>query len=41
MGHLLWSIREMRYTPGSATAPVLLVLAIALSRQTRRQRVAV
>jgi hypothetical protein len=41
MGHLLWSIREMRYTPGSATAPVLLVLAIVLSRQVGRQRVAV
>jgi hypothetical protein len=40
-GHLLWSIREMRYTPGSATAPVLLLLAIVLARQVRRQRVAV
>lgn len=41
MGHLLWSIREMRYTPGTATVPVLLVLAIVLSRQVGRQRVAV
>ena len=32
-GHALWSMREMRYTPGLATAPVLLVLAIALARQ--------
>jgi hypothetical protein len=40
MGHLLWSIREMRYTPGTATAPVLLVLAIVLSRQVGRQGVA-
>jgi hypothetical protein len=41
MGHLLWSIREMHYTPGTATAPVLLALAIVLSRQVGRQRVAV
>jgi hypothetical protein len=41
VGHLLWSIREMRYMPGSATAPVLLVLAIALARQAGRERVAV
>jgi hypothetical protein len=31
VGHSLWSIQEMRYTPGVATAPVLLVLAIALA----------
>jgi hypothetical protein len=41
VGHLLWSIREIRYMPGSATAPVLLVLAIALARQAGRERVAV
>jgi hypothetical protein len=35
VGHPLWSMREMRYTPGLATAPVLLVLAIALARQAR------
>jgi Protein of unknown function with HXXEE motif len=40
-GHLLWSIRDMRYTPGSATAPLLLIVAIVLSRQVGRQRVAV
>ena len=40
-GHLLWSIRDMRYTPGSATAPLLLILAIVLSRQVGRQGVAV
>lgn len=31
VGHPIWSIREMRYTPGLATAPVLLALAIALA----------
>lgn len=35
VGHPLWSLREMRYTPGLATAPILLVLAIALARQIR------
>jgi hypothetical protein len=35
VGHPLWSLREMRYTPGLATAPVLLVLAIALALQAR------
>jgi hypothetical protein len=35
VGHPLWSLREMRYTPGLATAPVLLVLAMALALQTR------
>jgi hypothetical protein len=35
LGHPLWSILEMRYTPGLATAPVLLLLAIALARQAR------
>jgi Protein of unknown function with HXXEE motif len=36
VGHSLWSVREMRYTPGLATAPILLFLAIALARQARR-----
>ena len=35
VGHPLWSMWEMRYTPGLVTAPVLLVLAIALARQAR------
>jgi hypothetical protein len=35
VGHPLWSLREMRYTPGLATAPAVLVLAIALVRQAR------
>jgi hypothetical protein len=35
VGHPLWSLRELRYTPGVATAPVLLVLAVYLARQLR------
>jgi hypothetical protein len=31
--HPLWSLLELRYTPGVATAPVLFVLAILLARQ--------
>lgn len=29
-GHILWTIRQGHYTPGVATAPVLLILAIYL-----------
>jgi hypothetical protein len=35
IGHPLWSLRQGGYTPGVATAPVLLVLAVYLMRQTR------
>lgn len=35
LGHLLWSLRQGSYTPGAATAPVLLVLALYLARQLR------
>src|SRR5919106_6149209 len=35
VGHPLWSIREGGYTPGVATAPVLLILALYLARQLR------
>jgi hypothetical protein len=35
VGHPLWSLWEMRYTPGLATAPVLLALAIVLARLAR------
>ena len=31
--HPLWSVRQGGYTPGVLTAPVLLVLAVALGRQ--------
>ena len=35
VGHPLWSLREGGYTPGVATAPVLLILALYLARQLR------
>ncbi len=35
VGHPLWSLRQLRYTPGVATAPVLLFLAHYLARQLR------
>jgi Protein of unknown function with HXXEE motif len=35
VGHPLWSLLVMRYTPGVATAPVLLVLALYLAWQLR------
>jgi len=33
--HPTWSLLERRYTPGVATAPLLLVLALYLARQLR------
>jgi hypothetical protein len=33
IGHPLWSLSQLRYTPGLATAPVLLVLALTVARQ--------
>ena len=33
IGHLLWSVIQRSYTPGVATAPVLLVLGVALLRR--------
>jgi hypothetical protein len=36
--HPLWSLREWRYTPGVATAPMLLVLALYLARQLRAEQ---
>jgi hypothetical protein len=33
MGHPLWSLRQGGYTPGIATAPLLLVLAVNLAHQ--------
>ena len=35
VGHPLWSLRMGAYTPGVATAPVLLVIALYLARQVR------
>jgi hypothetical protein len=36
IGHPLWSLREGGYTPGLATAPILLLLALYLAYQLRR-----
>ena len=33
VGHPLWTVRQMSYTPGVGTAPVLLLLAIYLAHQ--------
>jgi hypothetical protein len=35
IGHHLWSLRQGGYTPGVATAPILLVLALILARRLR------
>jgi hypothetical protein len=35
-GHCLWGIRQGSYTPGVATAPLLLALAIYLAIQLRQ-----
>jgi hypothetical protein len=37
IAHPVWSLKNAAYTPGVATAPVLLVLAILLAIQLRRQ----
>lgn len=36
IGHPLWSLLQRAYTPGVATAPVLLVLSLLLARELRR-----
>jgi hypothetical protein len=38
VGHPLWSLRQGGYTPGVATAPLLLVLALYLAAQLRATR---
>ena len=38
VGHPLWSLLQRAYTPGVLTAPVLLVLALALMHQLRARR---
>ncbi len=41
IGHPLWSVSQGTYTPGTLTAPILLVLALYLARQLvidRRER---
>jgi Protein of unknown function with HXXEE motif len=37
IGHPLWSLRVGAYTPGLATAPLLLALALYLAQQLLRQ----
>jgi hypothetical protein len=36
--HSLWSLIELRYTPGVATAPLLLGFALFLARQLRAEQ---
>jgi len=36
--HPVWSLLEFRYTPGVATAPVLLIVALYLARQLRKEQ---
>ena len=38
VGHPLWALRQGSYTPGVATAPILLVLSLLLVSQLRRSR---
>ncbi|MGE5230169.1 MAG: HXXEE domain-containing protein [Deltaproteobacteria bacterium] len=38
--HSLWSLARLRYTPGVATAPLLLALAVYLARQLLAGRAA-
>jgi hypothetical protein len=38
IGHPVWSILQGGYTPGVATAPLLLALAIWLARELLRER---
>lgn len=37
IGHPLWSIEERAYTPGVITAPMLLILALALLWQRKNE----
>ena len=38
IGHPLWSLWQRAYQPGTATAPLLLVLAVTLGYQLRLRR---
>jgi len=35
VGHSLWSLRQLRYTPGVVTAVILLIISLNLMRQLR------
>jgi hypothetical protein len=37
IGHLLWTLRQGGYTPGVATAPLLLAVAVYLALQLSRK----
>ena len=37
VGHSLWSLRQLRYTPGVVTAVILLFISLSLMRQLRGQ----
>ncbi len=41
IGHPVWAIYEMSYVPGLVTAPILLILAIYLFREIRKNQTAV
>ena len=41
IGHPVWAIYEMSYVPGLVTAPILLILAIYLFREIRKNQIAV
>jgi hypothetical protein len=38
IGHPLWTLQKQAYTPGVATAPVLLILALSLIWQLKKTR---
>jgi hypothetical protein len=38
VGHPAWSLVQRQYTPGAATAPILLVLAVVLAHQIRKRQ---
>jgi len=40
IGHPLWSLANGAYTPGTATAPILLILALLLAHTLRRAKMA-
>ena len=37
VGHIVWSVQEAGYTPGVITAPLLLVLALVLGWELRKE----
>jgi len=40
IGHPLWSLANGTFTPGTATAPILLILALLLAQSLRRAKMA-